>query len=529
MAGKDSLQSLHWADQYAKKIIEKNPDKKTYIVETGITPSGVVHIGNFREVMTQYLVYQALLDNKVNAKFIYMWDDYDRFRKVPTGVDKKYEQYIGMPVSNVPDPWGCHKSYADHFKEMLIEELKGLNIRPVYYSATELYEKCTFAENINTALKNAEKIKHILNKFRKENLGEKWLPAIVVCSECHKETDNLEYVKDYTVKYRCSCGNEESIDFRKKGNVKLRWRTDWASRWVHYGVDFESSGKDHKSQGGSWDTSTLICRDVFQKQPPVGPMYEFINVKGNVGKMSSSLGNTVTVSDLLKIYSPCVVKYIYTAKINKPLDIPFDSDVFNVYNYYDQAEEVYFEEKHLENEKREVQVKRLYELSQVEGIIKEMPKKISFKEAVNIVLYVAPEKREEYAFGFVEGRRGKLSVLDKKIIVGRLGCAKYWLDNYAPEDMKLTLLDKADEKLDVGGFEKNIKNICDNLMGCKTEKDIEMLIYNSAKDFDKQPRDMFRILYLALFGKERGPRLGGFIHMTGKEKIRDLLRAYLKL
>ena len=183
MAGKDSLQSLHWADQYAKKIIEKNPDKKTYIVETGITPSGVVHIGNFREVMTQYLVYQALLDNKVNAKFIYMWDDYDRFRKVPTGVDKKYEQYIGMPVSNVPDPWGCHKSYADHFKEMLIEELKGLNIRPVYYSATELYEKCTFRENINTALKNAEKIKHILNKFRKENLGEKWLPAIVVCSE----------------------------------------------------------------------------------------------------------------------------------------------------------------------------------------------------------------------------------------------------------------------------------------------------------------------------------------------------------
>ncbi|MCK5477130.1 MAG: lysine--tRNA ligase [Candidatus Aenigmarchaeota archaeon] len=529
MDEKICLQSLHWADQYAKKIIERNKTKKTYIVELGITPSGIVHIGNFREVMTQYLVYRALLDNGVNAEFIYMWDDYDRFRKVPKGIDKSFEQYIGMPVSNVPDPWGCHKSYADHFKENLIEELNILNIHPKYYSTTKLYEKCTFAENINTALKNTDKIKQILNKFRKDNLGEKWLPVIVICSKCHKETEDIEFIKDFTVKYKCSCNNEETIDFRKKGNVKLRWRTDWASRWAYFGVDFESSGKDHKSEGGSWDTSSNICKNIFDCILPIGPMYEFVNVKGNIGKMSSSLGNTATVSDLLNIYPPYIVKFIYTAKINKPIDIPFDEDIFNIYNYYDETEEVYFGKKTLENKKKELHFKRIYELSQIDKIQKEITKKISFKEAFNIVLYVQEEKRKEYAFQSVEDKDGKLNKHDKEAIECRLRCAKYWLENYAPEDMKISLLKEKNEKIDVTAFEKSFKNICDNLSACETQKDIELLIYNSAKDFDKKPGDLFKAIYLALIGRERGPRLANFIQMSGKGKIQEILEKYINI
>ena len=525
---KSSIQSHHWADQYAKKIIENNPDKKKYIVESGITPSGVVHIGNFREVMSQYLVYRALLDKKVNAEFLYIWDDYDRFRKVPKGIDKKFEQYIGMPLSKVPDPFECHNSWAEHYKEKFIEELKTLNIHPTFISSTDLYEKCTFSRNINIALKNTDKIQNILIKFRKKPLDKKWLPILVNCRRCKKETKDVDYIGDYTIKYKCLCGYEEIFDFRKKGNVKLRWRVDWASRWAYFGVDFESSGKDHKSQGGSFDTSSLICKDIFQKQPPIGPMYEFINTKGNVGKMSSSLGNTNTISDLLKIYSPEIIKYIYTAKINKPIDIPFDSDVFNIYNYYDEIEEVYFGKKILKNKKKEIQLKRMYELSNVEEIKNEMPKKISFKEAVNIVLYVSQEKIRKYILDFVEKRSGKLSPIDKKIIENRLNCAKYWIDNYAPADMKIKLLDKPNKSISIDGFENCLKNIYNNLNACKTQKDIEMLIYDSAKNFGKQPKDLFKILYLMLFDREKGPRLASFIEMIGKEKIRKILEYYIK-
>ncbi|MCK4429432.1 MAG: lysine--tRNA ligase, partial [Candidatus Aenigmarchaeota archaeon] len=67
---------MHWADGFAKEVIEKK-DKGEFIVESGITPSGVVHIGNARELMTQYFVYKSILKSGMKAKFIYIWDDFD--------------------------------------------------------------------------------------------------------------------------------------------------------------------------------------------------------------------------------------------------------------------------------------------------------------------------------------------------------------------------------------------------------------------------------------------------------------------
>ena len=47
---------VHWADQTAEKIIREKGDKETYTVASGITPSGVVHFGNFREVITELVL-----------------------------------------------------------------------------------------------------------------------------------------------------------------------------------------------------------------------------------------------------------------------------------------------------------------------------------------------------------------------------------------------------------------------------------------------------------------------------------------
>ena len=56
MDTKENTQSVHWADITADKIIRERKqflnDKKTkYVCASGITPSGTVHIGNFREIM----------------------------------------------------------------------------------------------------------------------------------------------------------------------------------------------------------------------------------------------------------------------------------------------------------------------------------------------------------------------------------------------------------------------------------------------------------------------------------------------
>ena len=70
--------SIHWADVIAEKLEKSGP----HTIATGITPSGPVHIGNMREVMTAEAVYRALLDRGVEAKLIYIADTYDRKRSL---------------------------------------------------------------------------------------------------------------------------------------------------------------------------------------------------------------------------------------------------------------------------------------------------------------------------------------------------------------------------------------------------------------------------------------------------------------
>ena len=82
---------VHWADITADRIIRQRGDKDTYTLASGITPSGVVHFGNFRETITVDLVANALRKRGKNVRFIFSWDDYDTFRKVPKNMPKQEE------------------------------------------------------------------------------------------------------------------------------------------------------------------------------------------------------------------------------------------------------------------------------------------------------------------------------------------------------------------------------------------------------------------------------------------------------
>src|SRR5687768_17342309 len=106
----------HWADFAAERTMRAHPDAKRIVVAAGITPSGVVHVGNFREVITVDLVARALRDRGVDVRFIYSWDDFDVFRKVPKDAPNQVElaAALGRSIAAVPDPWGEHDSYASH-------------------------------------------------------------------------------------------------------------------------------------------------------------------------------------------------------------------------------------------------------------------------------------------------------------------------------------------------------------------------------------------------------------------------------
>jgi len=90
---------IFWSDQLAYGTRQKFSDKEKYVCASGISPSGIVHAGNFREIITSDFVVKSLKEQGEEVKFIYSWDEYDRFRKVPANVPDEFEKYIGKPLT----------------------------------------------------------------------------------------------------------------------------------------------------------------------------------------------------------------------------------------------------------------------------------------------------------------------------------------------------------------------------------------------------------------------------------------------
>ena len=86
---------MNWAREVALNIIKERPNEEVYTVASGVSPSGFVHIGNFREIATPYLVVKELKKLGKKVRYILSFDEFDRFRKVPGNINKDYEKYIG--------------------------------------------------------------------------------------------------------------------------------------------------------------------------------------------------------------------------------------------------------------------------------------------------------------------------------------------------------------------------------------------------------------------------------------------------
>ena len=118
----------HWGSVYADKVLEKFPDKDEYVCAAGISPSGTIHFGNFRDIVTSYAVLEELKNRGKKTRMIFSWDDFDRFRKVPENIDPSFEKYIGLPLSKVPSPDGTNKSYAKYQEEEFEKAMEDLDI-----------------------------------------------------------------------------------------------------------------------------------------------------------------------------------------------------------------------------------------------------------------------------------------------------------------------------------------------------------------------------------------------------------------
>ena len=434
----------HWADQCADEVIAKFGDKKSYVCATGISPSGTVHFGNFRETITTDLVVKALESKGKKVHFVYSWDDYDRFRKVPANIKENMDEFIGMPVSQVKDPFKCHSSYAEHFEKEYEKNLPMVSVRPKFIYQNEKYGNCGYAEDIKFALGNKEKIKTVLDEHRKEPLEKDWLPLTVYCEKCKKDLTKItDYDGKYSITYECECGYKDTVDFRKKGIVKLPWRVDWPMRWNYEKVEFEPAGKEHSTPGGSRTTANIIVKEVWNREPPVHKMYDFIILKGQGGKMSGSLGNVITLREVLEIYEPDIVRYFFAGtRPNTEFFVSFDLDVLKVYEDFDKCERIYFKTEKANEEKDYIKQKRIYELSAIE-IPKKQPIQPIFRHLVNLIQIYENDfsKIGEYY------KKELKTDFDRERLKQRTERAKNWLDKYALDDYKFKVQEEVKVEL----------------------------------------------------------------------------------
>jgi lysyl-tRNA synthetase, class I len=524
---------MHWAKVIAEKVIEAFPDHEVYTVAAGISPSGVVHFGNFRDVMTSYAVLRALQEKGKKTRFVFSWDNYDRLRKVPKGVDASFEQYIGMPISKVPDPAGAYPSYAHSFQAPFVKAMEELGIELEYKEQTSMYESGFYTDKVIHAMKERKAIGTVLYNLMtekainekgivKETFIETYYPISIYSRMSGKDNTTVKsYDGDSLVTYFChDSKQEDTIDLRKDFVYKLGWKIDWPMRWQYEGVVFEPGGHDHASPGSSFDVSSVIAEEIFGSAP-VFVEYKFVGIQGMEGKMSSSKGDVVSPSELLDIYEPRLLKWLYMRKTPaQPFSLAFDTEIFRQYDEYDTDTKSY-------NEKTGTNVTDasiVYSLNE-----HEMPygEPTSFRQTVSFgqVMQWNQEKMEE-----LFKKTG--SAYEPAALAVRIPKAKNWVSVYNPGEM-ITVRDSVNESYAATLNEEQKKQIAllrDKLVSDIAAEDLESFIYSIAKDdsLDQKAnaarqRAFFKDIYNLLITSDTGPRLATFLEALDREVVLTLL------
>ncbi len=529
-------QFSHWADQMADKIIREKGDLDSYTCASGITPSGTVHIGNFREIITVDLVVRALRDRGKNVRFIYSWDDYDVFRKVPANMPDPeiLEKYLRYPITMVPDTTGRNENYARHHEVDIEKELPRVGINPEFLYQASRYRANRYAEGMKKALQNRELIKECLNEYRDEQHKMKpedvYWPVSVFCGKCNKDTTEITgYDGEYGISYKCECGNCETADLRTFKGAKLGWRVDWPMRWNEEKVVFEPGGKDHISPGGSYDTAKLVSKKIYNWDAPITMRYDFVNLKGVPGKMSSSKGKVISLVDALEVYQPEVLRYIFAGtRPNTEFAISFDLDVNKVYEDYDKTERIVWGVDKAKSEDVLAKEKRIYILSQIDGKMPSvMPYQIGFRMMTTLLQTYSGD------IDAVIKSLGDVKPEQEAALRRRAQCAWYWIRECAPscaEDFCFALREdgsKADLSGDMLAAVKRVRDeVVPRVGSFALDKECQQAMYDIATELGLDAKALFTALYQALIGKDQGPRLASFMKIIGKEKLQKILSVY---
>lgn len=507
---------MQWLREVVEEVLERYPEGEI-LLESGGSPSGTYHLGHMRELVTCDAILLELRRRGREARHIYFVDDLDIFRKVPVNVPKEWEQYLGMPICDVPSPDGKpNSSYADFFLQGLIDSCKALGVEVEFVRSHPKYRSGWFVPSIELCLDHIPEIKVTLERISNRKLSEQWTPIQILEDGRLKNRKFIAIDKDAkTVTYEDGIGNERTAHY-DKGEVKLDWRLDWPARWWQLKVQVEPFGREHASAGGSYDTGVQIMKDIYKAEPPIPVPYDSINMVGDTKKMSASKGTAISAMEGTQIMPAEVIRYfILRAPLNRLL---FFDPINGVVKLMDEFAALTAQSDRSENDERLLYVSTRGN----EPVVSQIP------FSLLVASYQASLKNPDQTL-LVLGRTEYANTAkdEAETIKKELRFIDGWLNKRAPDDVKFALAETVDADQFNEQQQKYLQALADKVAAAPNDADgawFHNAIYELKDELDIPPKELFSTLYQAVINKSSGPRAGWFLSILPREWLVNRLR-----
>ncbi|WP_329571456.1 lysine--tRNA ligase [Streptomyces sp. NBC_01361] len=579
-----STETTDWVSRYADEVIaesERRAPGKPVVVASGLSPSGPIHLGNLREVMTPHLVADEVRRRGYEVRHLISWDDFDRYRKVPAGVpgvDESWADHIGKPLTSVPAPAGsAFPNWAEHFKAAMTGALADLGVEFDGISQTEQYTSGVYREQILHAMKHRGDIDAILDQYRTKKAPPKqqqkqqkqqkpvdeaeleaaegsgaaneddgsggaggYYPYKPFCGECGKDLTTVTSYDDETTELSYTCtldGHSETVRLSEFNRGKLVWKVDWPMRWAFEGVIFEPSGVDHSSPGSSFQVGGQIV-GIFGGKQPIGPMYAFVGISG-MAKMSSSKGGVPTPADALQIMEPQLLRWLYARRRpNQSFKIAFDQEIQRLYDEWDKLASKVADGSVLPADAAAY----TRAVGTAAGELPRTPRPLPYRTLASVADITAGAEDQTLRILSELDPENPVTALDE--VRPRLDRAEAWISKYVPAESRTLVREEPDTQalaaLDDEARE-SLRLLLDGLDSHWSLDGLTHLVYGVPKvragfspdatpkelppEIKTAQRSFFALLYDLLVGRDTGPRLPTLLLAVGADRVRKLLGA----
>ncbi|HEY6394778.1 MAG TPA: hypothetical protein VIX12_05120, partial [Candidatus Binataceae bacterium] len=373
-----------------------------------------------------------------------------------------------------------------------------------------------FDETLRLILAKHQEIIAVIAPTLREENRKGWSPLMPLCPQCgqinstlvtayHPERGSVEFSCERTFGNARPCGyrGEQTV---LGGKAKAAWKVDWALRWYALKVDYELYGKD------LIDSARLSGQivTILGGRPPLGfPFEMFLDEAGH--KVSKSIGRGVTVEQWTR-YAPIEVLRFFLLQNPRRAKRLF---LASIPQYADEYLDALREYARLpEQERRASPLEFVLQSTSA----RRFNSQLSFGLMMNLVAALGSSD-PDFLWNYLKRYDPSIAADPETEAMGRtlMNCALNFYRDFIEPAKKPYVPSQAER----GQLKALVEFLAANQAASAEE--IEKKIYELGRENYDKPGRIFPLMYRAILGQERGPRLGAFIKLATPARITELL------